>query len=140
MIKIREVFGAMCVALTMVASDTVEAVAQAAKWSIDPTPAFILGRAGDGSTAEFAFASGATMLSDGNVMVTDRGDYSMYIVAPTGKVVKKFARKGEGPGELTNAFFSWRCGNRVFRDGDRHGDRHGDRDGVRHRNRLALLA
>lgn len=93
---------------------TSAAGAQSGKWTIDAKPTFILGTPGDGPTAEFAFVNGATMLPDGNIMVSDRSDYSMLIVAPDGKIVKKFGRKGAGPGELTNSFFSWRCGKHVF--------------------------
>jgi len=90
------------------------ASAQSAKWAIDPIPLVTLGTTGDGSTAEFAFVTGATLLPDRNFMVGDRSDYSMFIVSPAGKVLKKFARNGSGPGELKGAFFSWRCGQQVF--------------------------
>lgn len=104
---------ARCVGIVVIFA-TPAARAQSAKWSIDPKPTFALGTPGDGTTAEFAFVNGATMLPGGNVMVSDRSDYSMLIVSPNGKIVKQFGRKGQGPGELTNSFFSWRCGEHVF--------------------------
>ena len=91
-----------------------QADAQNAKWTVDAKPVMAIGAAGDGRTAEFAFVNGVTRLPDGNVMVSDRSDYSMLIVSPTGKIVKRFGRAGSGPGELTNPFFSWACGKQVF--------------------------
>ncbi|MEO8000168.1 MAG: hypothetical protein ABI852_22150 [Gemmatimonadaceae bacterium] len=110
--RLRSLISLSAAAVT--ASTPIFAIAQSAKWTVDARPSFVLGRTGDGTTAEFAFVNGATMLPGGNVMVSDRSEYSMLIVAPTGKVVKKFGRSGQGPGELTNAFFSYSCGKNVF--------------------------
>lgn len=88
--------------------------AQSVKWSIDAKPQFILGASGDAGKSEFAFVNSATKLPDGNIMVSDRGDFSMFIVTPMDVVVKKFGRDGSGPGELKTPFFSWRCGSNVF--------------------------
>ncbi|MEP6833746.1 MAG: hypothetical protein ABJB74_10135 [Gemmatimonas sp.] len=92
--------------------------AQPAKWTIDAKPQLAVGATGDGSTAEFAMVIGATRLADGNLLVVDRNDYSVLIVAPNGKVISKSARKGHGPGELTDAFFSWSCGKEIFVEND----------------------
>ncbi|MEO8000089.1 MAG: hypothetical protein ABI852_21740, partial [Gemmatimonadaceae bacterium] len=46
--------------------------------------------------------------------VGDRNDYSMYIMSPAGKVLKKFGRNGPGPGEMVGAFFTYRCGKEIF--------------------------
>lgn len=88
--------------------------AQSARWPVDTKPQFVLGASGDANKAEFAFVNGATKLPDGNIMVGDRGDYSMFIVSPADVTVKKFGRNGDGPGELRSPFFMWRCGSAVF--------------------------
>jgi hypothetical protein len=90
------------------------ASAQNARWSVDAKPRVAIGANADGGGAEFAFVNGVTRLSDGNYMVSDRNDYSMLIVSPRGEVIKQFGRKGSGPGELRDPFFSWRCGSHVF--------------------------
>ena len=56
----------------------------------------------------------ASIVWYGNFLVHDRDDFSMWIVTPTGTVTKKFARTGNGPGELKDSYFSWRCGMEYF--------------------------
>ena len=89
--------------------------AQDRPWSIDPKPALVLGDAnGDQSVLFGAGLVGATILPNGNILVGDRGDMSLKVFDPRGKLVKSLGRKGSGPGEITYLSRVWRCGNDII--------------------------
>ena len=88
--------------------------AQSPVWSIDSKPMLVLGKAiGDESEA-FAAISGTTRLPNGNVLVADRGAFSLHVYAPTGEELRKFGRKGTGPGEFGYLARLYRCGSSVM--------------------------
>jgi hypothetical protein len=54
----------------------------------------------DGGEHEFTNIYGVLPLRTGNVLVGVSGDFAATLFSPTGEVVRKFARKGAGPGEI----------------------------------------
>ena len=52
----------------------------------------------DGVEHEFSFIFGVLPMRNGNVIVMHPGDFSGTIFSAAGAEVKKFARKGAGPG------------------------------------------
>jgi hypothetical protein len=101
----------MCVALFATRS---RLQAQGLTWRLDPKPTLVLGKATGDESEAFATIVGATRLPNGNVLVADRGEFSMHLYSPTGKELKKFGRKGSGPGEFGYLAFLYRCGNSVM--------------------------
>jgi hypothetical protein len=49
---------------------------------------------------EFGYVSDVAVMDDGTMAVLDRTNAAVWLVAPTGQLVKRFAGKGNGPGEL----------------------------------------
>jgi hypothetical protein len=97
-----------------VALTAATAAAQELPWSIAPKPLLVLGDANDPQATLFgAGLVGATRLPNGNILVADRGDYSLRVFDPSGKLVKSLARKGVGPGEATFLAKLWRCGSEI---------------------------
>ena len=93
---------------------TTQAHAQSVNWSVSATPTLVLGRDGSDAIQSFTDASGATRLPNGTILVGDRGEYSLHLYTSTGKEVKKFGRKGKGPGEFTYLAWLFRCGTSVL--------------------------
>ncbi|HEX7090829.1 MAG TPA: hypothetical protein VF192_11885 [Longimicrobiales bacterium] len=42
-------------------------------------------------------------LEDGTLVVTDRGEYRLVVIGPDGSVLRRFARRGRGPGEISGS-------------------------------------
>lgn len=84
--------------------------AQGAKWTISVTPTVRLG-ASESPDESLMAPVGATRLPSGNIVVGDLGDWALREFSPTGKLVKHFARKGKGPGEVSYLFGLHRCGD-----------------------------
>src|SRR6185436_5488633 len=74
---------------------------QARPWSVDSKPAVRLVDATNDKAVLFGEGLvGATRLPNGNILVADRGEFSLKVFDTTGKLVKSLARKGSGPGEM----------------------------------------
>lgn len=84
--------------------------AQGAKWTMSATPTVRLG-ASESPDESLMAPVGATRLPNGNIVVGDLGDWALREFSPTGKLVKRFARKGKGPGEVSYLFGMHRCGD-----------------------------
>jgi hypothetical protein len=54
----------------------------------------------DGTEHEFSFIFGVLPMRNGNVIVVHPGDFSGTVFSAAGAQVRKFARKGAGPGEV----------------------------------------
>ncbi len=90
------------------------AVAQSSTWRLEPQPMLVLGKATGDESEAFAEIVGATRLPNGTVLVADRGQYSLHIYSPAGKEIKKFGRKGSGPGEFGYLARLYRCGGSIL--------------------------
>lgn len=54
----------------------------------------------DGAEHEFNRITAILPLRNGNVVVLQAGDFNAMLFSPTGSLLKRFARKGAGPGEV----------------------------------------
>jgi hypothetical protein len=89
--------------------------AQDRSWSIGAEPVLRLGDATSDKAVLFgAGLVGATRLPNGNILVADRGEFSLKVFDTTGKLVKSLGRKGSGPGEMTFVAKLWRCGDEII--------------------------
>lgn len=52
--------------------------------------------------------------SDGNIFILDRRNNQFFVFGPDGKLLRTFARKGEGPGELKMPFSFFLKGDQVI--------------------------
>lgn len=86
------------------------ASAQPARWTIDAAPTVRLG-ASDAPDAILSAPAGATRLPNGNIVVGDVAAFALREFSPQGALVKKYARKGSGPGEVTYLAPLLRCGD-----------------------------
>ena len=84
--------------------------AQRATWRMDTTPLMRLG-ASDAADEVLAAPVSATRLPNGNVVVGDVGEWALREYSPQGRVVKRYGRKGRGPGEISYLFYLFRCGD-----------------------------
>ncbi len=101
-----------CAALGAVLSVCVHtsAVAQSAVWRLDGTPTVRIG-VSDNAELSLAAPAGATRLPNGNIVVGDLAAYALREFSPSGALVKRYARKGKGPGEVEYLAPLLRCGN-----------------------------
>ncbi len=83
--------------------------AQSATWRIAPTPTIRLG-VGDAADVSLAAPAGASRLPNGNIVVGDLGEYALKEFALSGKLAKRYGRKGHGPGEISYLAPLLRCG------------------------------
>jgi hypothetical protein len=110
----RSVSRAACVVAAVVAgliADEPQALgAQVATWTIAPNPSVRIG-VSDDPDALLAAPVGATRLANGNVVVGDGGDWALREFSPQGKLVRRYGRKGKGPGEISYLYPLMRCGD-----------------------------
>ena len=59
----------------------------------------------------FAEVTGATRLPDGHILVGDQGSFALKLFSASGRFVRRFGRKGAGPGEIGNLKALLRCGD-----------------------------
>ena len=85
--------------------------AEAQRWMVDPTPALTLGANPVDTNVLFAVVEGATRLPDGRIVVGDRGAFALHVFSPTGALLRRFGRKGSGPGEIEYLKSFLRCGD-----------------------------
>lgn len=85
-----------------------------ARWQLDSRPALILGASESDTTSLLQTVVGATRLPDGSVLVGDRGEFALKRFGPTGSLLRSFARRGSGPGEVRFLGRMLRCGDSVY--------------------------
>jgi hypothetical protein len=86
-----------------------------AAWRVDSTPLLTIGLGGDDSVAvTLARVTGATRLDDGSLIVADLGETPLALYGADGRLVRRLARKGGGPGEFEYLAKMWRCGDAIF--------------------------
>ena len=84
--------------------------AQPSSWKLAPSPQV---RIGTSERAELSLAApaGATRLPNGNIVVGDLAEFAIREFTPSGALVKRYARKGKGPGEVGYLAPLMRCGS-----------------------------
>lgn len=100
----------MCVVVGITPVRPVSLTAQAAVWRLAPTPTVRIGT-GEQAALSLAAPAGATRLPNGNIVVGDLAEYAIREFTPTGALVKRYARKGKGPGEVGYLAPLLRCGS-----------------------------
>lgn len=88
--------------------------AQARAISVSGSPTIVIGDNEKDESTIFGVVIGATKLPDGRILVADRGDYALRTFSSQGKLLKSYAPKGSGPGEIRYAAEFFRCGSSVF--------------------------
>jgi hypothetical protein len=84
-----------------------------ATWTVTAAPTVRIAGGDTEASGQLAVVVGATRLPGGNLLVADRGEFNLFEFAPTGRLVRRFGRKGAGPGEMSYQAHLWRCGNRI---------------------------
>lgn len=73
---------------------------QESAWAVDSAPLVVFGRGTDDSVSMLLHPIGAVRLSDGRVVVGDRGSDNLKLFLPTGAFQRSIGREGDGPGEF----------------------------------------
>ena len=73
-----------------------------ARWRVHPQPLLDLARSGEGPEHLFYEVSGMARLSDGTLVVANRGSNEIRWFSPDGRFVGAAGGHGEGPGEFDN--------------------------------------
>lgn len=84
--------------------------AQPTVWRLAPSPTVRVGAA-EGRELSLAAPAGATRLPNGNIAVGDLAEYAIREFTPSGAVVKRYAHKGQGPGQVGFLAPLLRCGS-----------------------------
>jgi hypothetical protein len=80
------------------------------EWSVAAAPALDLGVAAGQPEYEFVTILGLTRLSNGNIVVANRGTRELRFFSPAGEFIHAVGREGEGPGEFRNFNGAYRYG------------------------------
>lgn len=73
-----------------------------ARWRIHPEPLLDLARSGDVPEHLFHGVDGMARLSDGTIVVANRGSQEIRWFSPGGRLIGEVGGHGEGPGEFDN--------------------------------------
>ena len=92
---------------------TFAATQQPAKWSVEAKPTLTLGESEADTNDMFSQVVGATRLPNGQVLTGDVGSFALRLFAADGKLVRRFGRKGAGPGEIGHLKGLLRCGDSI---------------------------
>lgn len=97
-------------AVCLSASIATTVSAQGTTWTVSSQPVVRLG-IGESDGDILLAPSGASKLPNGNFVVGDVDAFAIKEYSSTGKFVRKYARKGSGPGEISYIFPLMRCGD-----------------------------
>ena len=93
---------------------TVAPGARAARAQTAPTLTLVPELRIDGNDHEWSRIDAVHVAKNGNIYVRSPGDFTMWMFSPKGELVKKFARKGDGPGEVRAATASGIVGDSLY--------------------------
>jgi hypothetical protein len=103
------------IALAVAISGAAPVVAQSpVSWRLSSAPRTTIGVDDTDPRATLHEVVGATRLSNGSILIGDRGDHAFLLFDANGRFVRSFARKGSGPGEVRYLGRMWRCGDSVY--------------------------
>lgn len=88
--------------ISIVTSDPLQSEAVC---SLSDEPTFLVGDNQDDESQWFSSVSGVGALSDGSVVVAERGSGQLRIYDRTGRHLRSMGRLGEGPGEFSRLWF-----------------------------------
>lgn len=95
----------------LILASTVASPVCAQTWTLEPKPTLTLGADPADTSVLFAVVAGATRLPDGRIVVGDRGAFTLHVFSPAGAPLRRFGRKGSGPGEIDYLKSLLRCGD-----------------------------
>lgn len=78
-------------------------------WFVEPTPAVDIAGTTPDSEVAFNYASAATRLSNGVIVVADREGHALRFFDPSGRPLRTVGRDGEGPGEFRAPYWVGQC-------------------------------
>lgn len=91
--------------------------------TVDTTPALDIPGTAPSGRILFEVAVGATRLSDGSIVVADRGASALRMFDQNGQAVRTVGRRGSGPGEFQRVDWLGQCGPDSLFVWDRVGQR-----------------
>ncbi|MCC6928411.1 MAG: hypothetical protein IT359_05390 [Gemmatimonadaceae bacterium] len=116
-------YSSRCVAVLLIHAVSVAGWSQSpARWTVAPNPTVTIGGAAADTTDLLTAAVGATRLPDGRILVGDNADFSLRLFTASGRFLRAYGRKGNGPGEIGQLGALLRCGDSLVTfdlDGDR---------------------
>ena len=89
---------------------TAESAADRSVPSLDTVPALVIMDTIPGAEPKLLRPTGATVLSNGNLVVVDQWGASVRFFDPSGELCRTVGRQGQGPGEFTGPNWLGRCG------------------------------
>ncbi|HSA57484.1 MAG TPA: hypothetical protein VLE53_17360 [Gemmatimonadaceae bacterium] len=102
----------MAVPLVLVFTLPIGSAAEAHQgWTVDARPVLTLGADPADTSVLFAAVEGATRLPNGQILVGDRGAFTLHLFSATGTPIRRLGRKGRGPGEVEYLKALLRCGD-----------------------------
>jgi hypothetical protein len=69
-------------------------------WTIAATPSIVIGGSDADSSADLHSVAGAVRLSDGRIVIADRGAHGLRVYDPQGRHLLTAGGRGDGPGEF----------------------------------------
>lgn len=96
------------------ATPTDRPLESAATWSVDSVPILSIGSPKGDTTAPIGVAVAAYAVNDSEVVVADRGYYSLRYFDHSGRLMRTVGRRGDGPGEFEYQAWAFRCGDSLF--------------------------
>ena len=114
---------ALVAALPTLAARKLDAQLPPSRWTVSSAATVRIGTGDSDTTGLLAFVTGATRLPSGSIIVADRGPFSLLEFNARGLFVRRFARKGSGPGEIDYLASLFRCGNRYMSNDISNGSR-----------------
>ncbi|HEX6316997.1 MAG TPA: hypothetical protein VFZ73_19125 [Gemmatimonadaceae bacterium] len=79
-------------------------------WVVDSTPVLDLRGADASGSVAFGHPAGGIRLSNGSLLIADRGDNSVRLFDARGVLQRTSGRTGQGPGEFQSMIWAGRCG------------------------------
>jgi hypothetical protein len=81
-----------------------------ATWVVEPTPVLDVRGLSTSGTVSFGYPAGGIRLSNGSLLIADRGENSIRLFDATGVLQRTTGRSGQGPGEFQSMMWAGRCG------------------------------
>src|SRR5438128_497345 len=85
-----------------------------AEWAVSTKPILDIAGVDANGTEIFQNLAGAVRLSNGNLIIADKGSTSIRLIDSKGKLIKSVGRQGSGPGEYRILAAASPCGDSLM--------------------------